>query len=122
MRRPAIGFMLALTLMLSGVGCGVSQTVDNKEASDILEIAVTTAVAYGVTHNGSYNGMDAAGLAMINGQLKWTDGQPQPGQVQVASANGDDYVIIYKDPNGAVYTATRQDNTVTFTDGQGSKP
>ncbi len=118
-RTIVIVAVLAMTIF---AGCSVAQkTVDNKEASDVLQIAVTTAVAYGVTHNGSYSGMNAEGLAMINGQLKWTDAEPEPGQVQIASADEDNYTIIYKNPRGAIYTAIRQDGVVTFADSKGAK-
>ncbi|MFA5867576.1 MAG: hypothetical protein WC891_06430 [Actinomycetota bacterium] len=120
MRRTILAVFALLAIATAG--CGTAQTVvDNKEASDVLQIAVTTAVAYGVTHNGSYSGMDAAGLAMINGQLKWTDAEPEPGQVQIASADDDNYAIIYKNPRGTVYTATRLNGEVTFADSKGTK-
>ncbi len=120
MRKTTLAVVLLATILTAG--CGTAQTVvDDKEASDVLQIAVTTAVAYGVTHNGSYSGMDAAGLAGISGQLQWTDAEPEPGQIQVAAAGDDDYTFIYKNPRGAVYTAIRQDGEVTFTDPKGAK-
>jgi hypothetical protein len=120
MRRILIPAGLIAALILSA-GCGVGSTVDSKEATDVLQIAATTAVAYGVTHSGTYNGMDAAGLAMINGQLQWTDAEPQPGQIQIATADGDNYRLVYKNPKGAVFTATRQNGTVVFADAKGNK-
>ncbi len=121
---PLSRTVAALVMLAAAVfaGCGAAQqTVDNKEASDVLQIAVTTAVAYGVTHGGSYTGMTAEGLAMINGQLKWTDAAPEPGQVQIASADGDNYSFVYKNPRGAVYSATRSNGDVVFADSKGAK-
>lgn len=120
MKRIIIPAML-IGAMLMSAGCGVGATVDNKEASDLLQIATTTAVAYGVTHGNTYNGMDAAALALIDGQIQWTDAAPQPGQIQIASAAGDNYQFIYKNPRGKVFTATRQDGVVVFADAQNKK-
>lgn len=120
MKKIIISVLLIAALFMAE-GCGANTTVDSKEASDVLQIAVTTAVAYGAMHSGTYNGMDAIGLAMINGQLQWTDAEPQPGQIQIALADGDNYQFVYKNPKGVIYTATRENGTVVFADTQGNK-
>jgi hypothetical protein len=119
MNKAILALLAAAAIIIAG--CGTAQTVDNKEASDVLQISATTAVAYGVTHNSSYANMDAAGLAMINGKINWTDGDPEPGQVQVASVDEKNYTLIYKNPRGAVFTATSQNGSVVFTDAKGNK-
>jgi hypothetical protein len=118
--KKSILVLLTLAVIVI-TGCGTAQTLDNKEASDVLQVAATTAVAYGVTHNSSYANMDAAGLAMINGKINWTDSEPEPGQVQIASADEKNYTLIYKNPRGAVFTANSQNGTMVFTDGKGAK-
>lgn len=119
MRKTILASLILTAITITG--CGAAQTLDNKEASDVLQIAATTAVAYGVSHNSSYAGMDAAGLAMINGQINWTDGEPEPGQVRIASADGQNYTLVYKNPRGAVFTATSQKGNMVFTDAKGAK-
>jgi hypothetical protein len=119
MKRTVLAAIMLAAIMAAG--CGAAQTLDNKEASDVLQIAATTAVAYGVTHNSSYSGMDAAGLAMINGTINWTDNEPEPGQVQVVLADGQNYTLVYKNPRGAVFTATSQKGNMVFTDAKGAR-
>lgn len=107
-------FLLCIAVILIAILAPVfskaTNTTNADQAKSTLRKAVNAVEQYPTDIDGFYTTMTADKLSTINADIRWVDGDPEPGEVGIRNLGEYTYTLTYKNQRGEKYLAEKKDN------------